>query len=52
VLQHRSFSELLLKREKGLPNIVRPAPFLVPLSRPFSTLNGFLLLRLTVIRPY
>jgi hypothetical protein len=52
VLQHRSFGELLSKRKKGLPNIVRPALFLVPLSRLFSTLNSFLLLRLAGFMPY
>ena len=33
----------MLKRKEGLPDVVRPAPFLVPLSGPFSTLSGFLL---------
>jgi hypothetical protein len=41
----------MLKREEGLPNIVRLALILVPLSGPFSTLCSFLLrlarLRLT-----
>jgi hypothetical protein len=52
VLEHRGFCKLLLKRKKGLSNIVRLTLFLVPLSRPFSTFNSFLLLRLAVLRPY
>jgi hypothetical protein len=52
VLEHKGFRKLLLKRKEGPPNIVRLTLFLVPLSRPFLTFNGFLLLRLTVLRPY
>jgi hypothetical protein len=52
VLEHRGFCKLLLKREEELPNIVRLTLFLVLLSRPFLTFNGFLLLCLAVLRPY
>jgi hypothetical protein len=52
VIKHRGFRKLLLKRKEGLPNIIRLIPFLVLLGRPFLTFNSFLLLRLTILRPY